>query len=115
MVWQDESTWAKLALELSPEGRPTVVTVVTQGRSDDCNSVALDQPIAHLRLARIDDVFAFHLHAAGRWELIRHFSLPTANVRTGFLAQSPTGKGCAARFRQVQVESRRLHDVRDGS
>jgi regulation of enolase protein 1 (concanavalin A-like superfamily) len=91
VVWHDERTWAKLALELSPEGRPTVVTVVTRGRSDDCNSVALDRPSAHLRLARIDDAFAFHLHAAGRWQLIRHFFLDTTSVRAGFLAQSPTG------------------------
>jgi uncharacterized protein len=115
VLWHDESTWAKLALELSPEGRPTVVTVVTQGRSDDCNSVALDQPRAHLRLARIGDVFAFHLHASGRWELVRHFFLPIAGVRAGFLAQSPTGQGCTARFRQVRVESRRRDDVRDGT
>jgi regulation of enolase protein 1 (concanavalin A-like superfamily) len=115
VLWQDERTWAKLALELSPEGRPTVVTVVTRGRSDDCNSVALDQPQAHLRLARIDDAFAFHLHASSRWELIRHFSLHTTSARAGFLAQSPNGQGCAVRFRRVQVEPRRLADVRDGT
>jgi regulation of enolase protein 1 (concanavalin A-like superfamily) len=115
VLWQDERTWAKLALELSPDGRPTVVTVVTRGRSDDCNSVALDQPRAHLRLARIDDAFAFHLHAAGRWQLIRHFFLDTASVRAGFLAQSPTGDGCTVRFRQVRAAGRRLEDVRDGT
>jgi regulation of enolase protein 1 (concanavalin A-like superfamily) len=115
VLWHGDSTWAKLALELSPEGRATVVTVVTRGRSDDCNSVALDQPSAHLRLARIGDAFAFHLHAAGRWELIRHFSLGTASVRAGFLAQSPTGEGCTVRFRQIRAESRRLNDIRDGT
>jgi uncharacterized protein len=115
VLWQDEHTWAKLALELSPEGRPTVVSVVTRGRSDDCNSVGLEQPRAHLRLARIDDAVAFHLHAAGRWQLIRHFFLATAGVRAGFLAQSPTGPGCTVRFRQVRVEPRRLDDVRDGT
>jgi regulation of enolase protein 1 (concanavalin A-like superfamily) len=115
VLWHDERTWAKLAVELSPEGRPTVVTVVTRGRSDDCNSVALDRPEAQLRLARIGDTFAFHLQGAGRWELIRHFSLGTASVRAGFLAQSPTGDGCTARFRLVRVESRSLDDVRDGT
>src|SRR5262249_6707836 len=75
VLWQGDRTWAKLALERSPGGRPTVVTVVTRGRSDDCNSVALDAPSAHLRVARIDDAFAFHLHMEGSWELIRHFAL----------------------------------------
>jgi regulation of enolase protein 1 (concanavalin A-like superfamily) len=115
VLWRDERTWAKLALELSPEGRATVVSVVTRGRSDDCNSVTLGQPRAHLRLARIDDAFAFHLHAAGRWQLIRHFFLGTAAVRAGFLAQSPTGEGCTVRFRHIRVESRRVDDVRDGT
>jgi regulation of enolase protein 1 (concanavalin A-like superfamily) len=115
VLWQGERTWAKLALELSPEGRATVVTVVTRGRSDDCNSVALDQPRAHLRLARIGDAFAFHLHAAGRWQLVRHFFLATGSVRAGFLAQSPTGEGCTVRFRHIRVDSRRLDDVRDGT
>ena len=115
VLWHDERTWAKLALERSPEGRPTVVTVVTRGRSDDCNSVSLDEPEAHLRLARVDDAFAFHLHAAGRWQLVRHFFLPTTSLRAGFLAQSPTGEGCTVRFREVRAESRRLDDVRDGT
>ena len=115
VLWQDERSWAKLALERSPEGRPTVVTVVTRGRSDDCNSVALDQPTAHLRLARIDDAFAFHLHAEGRWQLVRHFFLATPGVRPGFLAQSPTGQGCTVRFSQIRAEPRRLDDVRDGT
>jgi hypothetical protein len=115
VLWHDERTWAKLALELSPEGRPTVVTVVTRDRSDDCNSVVLDQPRAHLRTARIDDAFSFHLHAAGRWHLIRHFFLGNVSVRAGFLAQSPTGEGCTVRFREARVDSRRLDDIRDGS
>jgi regulation of enolase protein 1 (concanavalin A-like superfamily) len=115
LLWRDDSTWAKLALELSPEGRPTVVTVVTRGRSDDCNSIALERPSAQLRAARIGDAFAFHLHMEGRWQLIRHFSLGTEDVRPGFLAQSPTGDGCAARFTQMRVEPSRLDDLRDGA
>ena len=115
LLWHDEQTWAKLALERSPEGRSTIVSVVTRGRSDDCNSLALDQPRARLRLARIGDAFAFHLHAAGSWQLIRHFSLGARPVRPGFLAQSPTGEGCTARFRGIELETRRLDDVRDGT
>jgi regulation of enolase protein 1 (concanavalin A-like superfamily) len=115
LVWQGDRSWAKFAVERSPEGKPTVVTVVTRNLSDDCNSVTLDQPSAHLRVARIDDAFAFHLEVAGRWQLIRHFVLEPGNVRVGFLAQSPIGQGCTARFRQMRAEQRRLNDVRDGT
>jgi len=33
LLWHDEQTWAKLALERSPEGRSTIVSVVTRARS----------------------------------------------------------------------------------
>ncbi len=116
LLWRDEEHWAKLALERSPEGRPTVVSVVTRGRSDDCNSVALDGGRARLRVARLGNVCAFHLFAAGRWELMRHFSLDGSRaLSAGFLAQSPTGNGCTAVFEDVHFETRRLDDVRSGT
>ena len=42
VLWQDERTFAKLAFEFSPQRQPLVVSVVTRGESDDCNSVAID-------------------------------------------------------------------------
>src|SRR5437764_8045062 len=37
-VHGDDTTWAKNCLELSPQGQPMIVSVVTRGVSDDCNS-----------------------------------------------------------------------------
>src|SRR5262245_37295518 len=37
LVWADRSHWAKLCFELSPQGQPMIVSVVTRGRSDDAN------------------------------------------------------------------------------
>ncbi len=115
LLWRDEETWAKLALERSPAGRPTVVSVVTRGRSDDCNSVTLRGGEARLRVARLGEECAFHLFAGGRWELVRHFSLGDGPLSAGFLAQSPTGQGCSASFEDVSFETRRLDDVRSGA
>ncbi len=115
LLWRDETTWAKLALERSPEGRPTVVSVVTNGRSDDCNSAALDSASARLRIARLGEACAFHVCVDGRWELVRHFSLGRGPLRAGFLAQSPTGEGCTAVFERIELEERLLDDVRSGA
>ena len=115
LLWRDAATWAKLALERSPEGRPTVVSVVTRGRSDDCNSVVLPESTARLRVARLGEACAFHLFAGGRWELVRHFTLGAGPLQAGFLAQSPTGEGCTARFDDVTFEARRLDDVRSSA
>lgn len=40
LVYAGERHWAKLCYEYSPQQIPTVVSVVTRGTSDDCNSSA---------------------------------------------------------------------------
>ena len=45
VVWLDETTWAKLCFEYSPQREPMVVSVVTRGTSDDCNSVVVRRPV----------------------------------------------------------------------
>jgi len=116
VVRRDERTWAKLALERSPAGEATVVSVVTRGVSDDCNSWSLDEPSVWLRIARIGDAYAFHASRDGdRWDLVRHFRLDAPDAEAGFEAQSPLGEGCVATFTSVALVGRTLADLRDGS
>jgi len=113
-VYADDTTWAKLCLERSPEGRMMIVSVVTRGTSDDCNSHIIDGNDAWLRVARVNGAFAFHASRDGeRWQLIRHFGLPISDVQIGFEAQSPTGNGCRATFADIAYASRQLADLRD--
>jgi regulation of enolase protein 1 (concanavalin A-like superfamily) len=115
-IYQSSQVWAKLCLELSPEGQVTIVSVVTRGDSDDCNSVPVAGNSSYLRLAKLDRAYAFHYSPDGtRWNLIRYFTLgESPNVEIGFLAQSPTGKGCTARFREIIYRHEKLKDVRSG-
>ena len=117
MLYVDDRRWAKLCFERSPEGHPTVVSVVTQEVSDDCNSWVVREPGVRLRIARIGRAFAFHAGSgAAHWELVRHFSLGGhADPRIGFVAQSPTGDGCTATFADVRFAASRLADLRDGT
>jgi regulation of enolase protein 1 (concanavalin A-like superfamily) len=116
LLWVDARTWAKLCLELAPQGKPTVVSVVTRGVSDDCNSFTTDRDEIWLRVARLGAALAFHASADGRkWELIRHFALDLdAEPQVGFLVQSPRGPGCAARFDDISFSPTRLSDIRSG-
>ncbi|HEY1318207.1 MAG TPA: DUF1349 domain-containing protein [Gaiella sp.] len=116
MVHVDERCWAKLCLEYSPQAEPTIVSVVTNGSSDDANGVLASGNEAWLRIARIGSAFAFHASRDGaRWELVRYFRLGSGDeVRIGFEAQSPTGEGCVATFDEVRFEARRLRDLRGG-
>ena len=113
-VYANDTTWAKLCLERSPQGGMMIVSVVTRGTSDDCNSYTVNGNHAWLRAARLKSAFAFHASRDGeRWDLIRHFGLPIGDVRIGFEVQSPTGEGCRATFADIAYASRQLTDLRD--
>jgi hypothetical protein len=115
-VHGDERAWAKLCLERSPQGTPTIVSVVTRNVSDDCNSETVEDQVTWLRLAKLGPALAFHASDDGRsWRLVRYFSLPTREVAVGFEAQSPTGPGCTVTFDQIAYRAARLGDLRDGS
>ena len=94
VVHADERNWAKLCLELSPQGEVMVVSVVTRGDSDDCNSVVVAGPV-WLRVARLERAFAFHYSLDGEtWRMVRYFGLGTAeDAEVGFLAQSRPAPG----------------------
>jgi len=111
-----ERHWAKLCFEYSPQLRPTAVTVVTRETSDDCNSFEVDGNNLWLRITRSGAAWAFHASADGTWwRLLRYFNLGLAPVRVGFLAQSPTGEGCAATFDHITFRPGAPENLRDGS
>lgn len=120
LVHLGERRWAKLCLEYTPDGEPSVVSVVTRGDSDDANAHLVPVPHAWLRVARRGRAFAFHASDDGAsWRLVRQFSLgdlgPAEPVRAGFLAQSPTGEGCDAEFTGIRFRRHTLAALRDGS
>ncbi|HTW04348.1 MAG TPA: DUF1349 domain-containing protein [Streptosporangiaceae bacterium] len=120
LVQVSASAWAKLCLEYSPQGRPTVVTVVTRGLSDDANAFEADAASAWLRMTRTGRAWAFHASPDGDyWRLVRYFTLGEheagSTARVGFLAQSPTGKGCRAVFDEIALRAGAPADLRDGS
>ncbi len=121
LVHASDRYWAKLCFELSPQFRPTAVTVVTRQVSDDCNSFEVTGRALWLRVIRVGRAWAFHASADGQWwRLLRYFALGDthqhgAMVRIGFLAQSPAGGGCTAIFDHIAFSPAVPADLRDGS
>jgi uncharacterized protein len=117
LLYASERSWAKLCFEYSPQRQPMVVSVVTRGVSDDCNSFVLEGNQVWLRVARLGRAFAFHASTDGAtWQLVRHFALePGDAIAAGFSAQSPTGDGCTATFADVHFTPGRLADLRSGA
>lgn len=116
-LWGDDDHWAKLCFEQSPQGQAMVVSVVTDGRSDDANGPVIDEPAVWLRISRIGVAFAFHYSQDGRhWHFARHFRLSGATpLAVGFLAQAPLGERAVASFDEISFARRTLADLRDGS
>jgi uncharacterized protein len=113
--YQHPKSWAKLCFERSPQGSPMIVSVVTKGTSDDCNSVAMTENSVYLRMAKIGKTCAFHFSSNGDyWHMVRYFGLEDTPLKAGFLAQSPTGNGCKVKFSEIKFEQKTLKDIRSG-
>ena len=117
LVYLSDRRWAKLCYEFSPQRRPTAVTVVTHGISDDSNSFATAGAPLWLRVTRSGRAWAFHASEDGAyWQLLRYFSLgETSGARVGFLAQSPAGPGCTATFDSISFRVGAPVNLRDGT
>lgn len=116
LVWCANGLWAKLCFELSPQGQPMIVSVVTRGRSDDANGFTVDGGSAWLRVSRLGPAWAFHASTDGLlWHFVRYFELEGRPAEIGFVAQSPTRQGCAVTFDHVLFKPERLSDLRDGT
>jgi regulation of enolase protein 1 (concanavalin A-like superfamily) len=117
LLYLSERRWAKLCYELSPQRRPTAVTVVTRSMSDDSNSFETGGGPLWLRITRSGRAWAFHASEdGGWWRLVRYFTLgESSGARVGFMAQSPTGEGCTAVFDNIVYKPGAPADLRDGS
>ncbi|MBC2773664.1 DUF1349 domain-containing protein [Rhizobium sp. AQ_MP] len=116
MLRTDAGAWAKLAFELSPQGRRTAVSVVTNDCSDDANGPTFSRDGLFLRIYRWQNLTAFHISEDGQtWDLLRLFRLNGHTATIDLIAQSPTGQGCEARFTQLRLVEGEIADLRDGS
>jgi regulation of enolase protein 1 (concanavalin A-like superfamily) len=116
LACMSDDVWAKLCFEYSPQRQPMVVSVVTRGVSDDCNSAPLAGESVFLRITRREAILAFHYSLDGLvWRLVRYFSLGDApRMSLGFSAQSPTGSGCVAAFSRIHYSPDAVTDLRSG-
>jgi regulation of enolase protein 1 (concanavalin A-like superfamily) len=108
--------WGKLCFERSPQGENMIVSVVTRGVSDDCNSVPVPADTVWLRIAQTRRTTAFHYSLDGKlWSFVRYFSLGSyEGLRTGLSGQSPTGNGCRSEFSEISYKPGTLADLRSG-
>jgi regulation of enolase protein 1 (concanavalin A-like superfamily) len=109
---QDSLNWVKCCFEKDYTGARRLVTVVTKGISDDCNSVEISSNKVYFKVAKADNVITLYYSLTGsKWFLIRHFTFDTTGtLKAGFLAQSPTGKECKVKFSDIHYEKKKIKD-----
>lgn len=117
ILYANETHWAKLCFEYSPQKEPMVVSVVTREVSDDANSSVIDGSTVFLRVSGLGKACVFHYSLDGKyWHFVRYFLMESKDpVRTGFSSQSPTGEGCAVKFTDIVYTDNKLEDLRNGS
>lgn len=117
ILYANETQWAKLCFEFSPQKEPMVVSVVTSEISDDANSSIIDGSTIFLRISGLGKAYAFHYsHDGEYWHFVRYFHMETKDpIRIGFSSQSPTGEGCSVKFTDIEYLDIKLDDLRNGS
>ncbi len=116
MVRYDQQHWAKVCFESTDLGSTAVVSVVTNGISDDANGIDLVVPDVWLQVARVGNIFGMHYALDGKsWRMVRFFGLQMPQtVKVGLVAQSPIGPGTTVEFLHLSVEQRSVKNLRAG-
>ena len=116
MVMKNLECWAKACYEYTDFGTHAVVSVVTNGLSDDANGCNLEGNIAWLQICRVGNNFGIHYSVDGeKFYMMRYFSLPAEPLmKVGLLAQSPLGKGGKRIYENLTIEKRTVKNIRAG-
>jgi len=113
VVWADDHHWAKLSFELSPAGQPTMVTVVTRGLSDDCNSIPISGNTVHLQIAKSGSAYVFYSSSDGKnCQVLRVFNMgERLKPRVGFESQPPAGEGGEVVFSGIHYSPQKITNI----
>lgn len=115
IVWENEDKWIKFAYENTDCGYPAIVSVCTDGLSDDCNGPAM-KGACWLQVSRRDNVFALHFSTDKQnWYMARIRNLDMGHrASVGISAQCPMGESCAVQFAGFEVAEYHLENQRAG-
>jgi len=111
-LYANDRNWVKFAFEMSNEGKPSIVSVVTRGLSDDCTGAPIEGNSVYMKVVKAGQaIFLYYSVDGKRWSLTRALNLgPEQDLQFGFSSQSPTGGGSTATFSEIHYKAERLRD-----
>jgi len=109
-VYANENNWVKFAFENSVDKRPSIVSVVTRGISDDCTGTTIEGNSVYLKISKSGQAIFLYFSSDGqRWKLARALKLgPEQPLHFGLSAQSPNGAGSTATFSEIHFKPEAL-------
>lgn len=116
MLWDDQEKNAKLCFEKSDFGTKAIVSVVTNGVSDDANGVNYNWNNVWLQITRQGNIFALHYGPDGKnWNMVRLFRLDAnKTIKIGMEAQCPAGEESKIYFYHFNIDNTPVKDLRAG-
>ena len=115
VMYQNNDLWAKLCYENSINKEATVVSVVTRGYSDDCNSIKIADNYIYFCIAKKGNEISFHCSSDNvNWYLVRHFNFDfnTNELMIGFAVHSSRRDMFSAKFSDINYSNSILENMR---
>jgi uncharacterized protein len=115
VIKSDSLNYVKYCFEKDYTGANRVVSVVTRGVSDDCNSVEVKSNRIFYKAAKSGNLVLLYYSEDGtKWYLVRASLMGfKGTVKAGFLAQSPTGEKNKVTFSNIKYEVKKISDPFD--
>ena len=115
-LWVRDDLWLKMAMERDERGNIRVVSVRTNGTSDDNNHDVVTSKSVYMKISSDTKTVGFYYSVDNlSWQLIRLFKNDyPSRLWVGVSTQSPLGKGTATTFEDVSLVQNSITDFRMG-
>ena len=115
-VYSCDSLWQKLAFEQDEYGNHRIVTVRTQGTSDDNNHDKLNVSSVYLKISSDTKTIAsYYSIDKKRWNMVRLYkNCYPKNIYLGISSQCPQKGSCTSRFEEISLSHDNVSDFRLG-
>lgn len=115
-LYVDDKQWLKFAYEADERMNRRIVTVKTNGFSDDNNHDVINAPSVYLKISSDTKVIGFYYSLDKElWQLVRIFKNEyPEKLKIGIGAQSPVGQGNKVVFEDFEFNNQSVKDFRMG-
>lgn len=115
-VYVDDSFFQKLCFEQDERGNHRVVSVRTEGTSDDSNHDIVEQPSVYMKISSDTQTIASYYSLDNEnWQMVRLYknNYPPL-IWLGISTQCPVGKGTSSAFENIILTDKSVSDFRLG-